>query len=204
MQTSKLLLNVSNLTYTRGYHKLFTNLSFSLNYGDILRINGENGKGKTSLLKNISGLTTPDSGNIRLLNISNKNSNYYKNCIYLGHNSTISMELNALDNLLFLINLKQSCSIKQAKSALDKIGLKYYYYELASHMSAGQRRRILLASLFLLKSPLWLLDEPFTALDKEGIELVENLILTNSKNNGACIFTTHQNSVLNNNKNLIL
>ncbi len=204
MQQSKLLLSVSELTYTRGYHKLFTNLSFSLNHGDILRINGENGKGKTSLLRNIAGLTSPDSGSIYLSGISSKNSDYYKNYIYLGHNSAVSMELSALDNLLFLINLKQNCSVKQAKYALDKIGLKYYYDEPASQMSAGQKRRILLASLLLLQTPLWLLDEPFTALDKEGVELIENLIITHSKKNGVCIFTTHQNSILNNNKNLTL
>lgn len=198
------LLVVDKLTYSRGYHKLFSQLSFSLNKGDILRISGENGKGKTSLLRNIAGLSVFESGTITLANMTSDNRDYYQNCFYLGHTSAINLELNTLDNLLFLVNLKQYCSRVDAQYALDKIGLKHYHHELAQHMSAGQKRRIFLASLLLLNAPLWLLDEPFTALDKDGVSFIEDLIIEHCKNNGACIYTTHQTSILNNNINLVL
>ena len=191
------LLDVKNLTCQRGYHQLFSNLNFTLNQGNILRISGENGTGKTSLLRMIAGLNLIEQGEILLLNDCQKHQNYQKNVIYLGHCNAINPQLSVLDNLMFLVNLKQYCTTKIAQKALDEIGLQYYYHEPCSQLSAGQKRRVLLASLLILDTPLWLLDEPFTALDTKGVALIEDLILAHTKKRGACIFTTHQNTKLN-------
>lgn len=199
-----MLLEIKNLNCKRGYQQLFSGINLSLNRGDILRITGENGRGKTSILKMIAGFGFIEVGSISLLQYKAGDSSYQKNVIYLGHLNALNPLLSTVDNLLFLVNLKQACSKKQAKYALDGMGLKNYYDDPCSQLSAGQKRRVLLASLLLLDVPLWLLDEPFTTLDSSGIELVENLVLTHAKNNGACLFTTHQNSVLNQYRTLAL
>lgn len=191
------LLTVNNLSCQRGYTQLFSKLNFTLNKGEILRITGENGKGKTSLLRIIAGLGTADTGIITLKQQKNNDNCYQNNIVYLGHQNALVLELTALDNLLFLVHLKQKCSIKQAKDALDKMGLEYYYNEPCAKLSAGQKRRVLLAILCIIKRPLWLLDEPFTALDTKGVDLIEKLVLDFTNSGGACIFTTHQKTCLN-------
>lgn len=198
------LLTINNLSCQRGYTQLFSELNFTLNTGDILRITGENGKGKTSLLRIIAGLSTIDTGVIAFKQQKNNDNSYQDNILYLGHQNALVLELSALDNLLFLVHLKQKCSIKQAKYALDKMGLQHYYNEPCAKLSAGQKRRVLLASLFILKYPLWLLDEPFTALDTQGVALIEQLVLDFVASGGACIFTTHQKTCLNQYRTLTL
>ena len=192
------LLDVKDLTCQKGYNKLFAGLSFVVKKGDILLISGINGSGKTSLIRTIAGLSTIKCGSILLLGENKNRANYKKNNIYLGHKNALNPELSTLYNLLFLVNLKKYCSLSRAKYALDKIGLKYYHDELPNNMSAGQQRLILLASLLLLDVPLWLLDEPFNALDKNSINFVEQLILNHAKKDGGCIFTSHQNNDLHN------
>lgn len=198
IQVKQPLLSVKNLNCQRGFVQLFSALNFTLNSGDTLRIAGENGKGKTSLLRLIAGLSLLDQGQILLSNTAISNgADYQKNLIYLGHLDALNLSLSALDNLVFLVNLKQNCTQQATKKALDKIGLKHYHDEPCSNLSAGQKRRVLLASLLLLDCPLWLLDEPFTALDAQGVALVEQLILKHTQQGGACIFTSHQDTILN-------
>lgn len=198
------LLEVENLTCQRGYTQLFSGLNFILNTGDILRIAGQNGTGKTSLLRLIAGLSFAETGQITLNNQIPNDISYQENLLYLGHSNALNPDLSVLDNLLFIVHLKQSCNLEQAKQALDKVSLAHYYHQPCSSLSAGQKRRVLLASLLLIKVPLWLLDEPFTALDTQGVTLVEDLVLAHTKNGGACVFTTHQDSRINKYKELIL
>ena len=186
------MLKVKSLSCQRGYQQLFTNLNINLDKGDILRITGYNGKGKTSLLKMIAGLNLIEDGCILFLDHSISSQFYQENIIYLGHLNALNPLLSVLDNLSFLIRLKQDCTNKEIKDALEKVGLKYYENVLCNTLSAGQKRRILLASLLLTKARLWLLDEPLTALDTNGVALIEELILNHSKRGGICIFTTHQ------------
>ncbi len=198
------LLNVHHLSCERGYQRLFTHLNFSLKSGDILRINGANGVGKTSLLRIIAGLSNIKNGVVRLLDFKFASRMYFKNTLYLGHNATIHTDLTALENLIFLVSLKQKCDKKSAQYALDKFGLKYYHNTLCYELSAGEKRRVLLASLILVHTPLWLLDEPFSSLDTQGVELIETLIGKHSKKGGCSIFTTHQKTNLNSTQTLML
>ena len=198
------LLTVHHLSCERGYQRLFTGLNFSLKPGAILRINGANGVGKTSLLRMIAGLSHVKNGNVQLLDFKFASWMYFKNSLYLGHSAAISTDLTALENLIFFVSLKQKCDKKSAQYALDKLGLKYYHNTLCYELSAGEKRRVLLASLILVHTPLWLLDEPFTSLDAQGVDLVENLINKHSKKGGCSVFTTHQKTNLNSTQTLTL
>lgn len=198
------ILNVKNLSCQRGYNQLFHNLSFKLNSGDILRISGTNGSGKTSLLKILAGLNTVETGKIHLDKDLCKTDKYQQNILYLGHISALSGELNGLENLQYLTALKQTSKTQILTNALNKIGLKGFEYEHTSKLSAGQKRRVVLAQLFISKAKVWLLDEPFTALDNDGIIAVESRIKHHCETGGICLFTTHQKSILNQYKTLAL
>lgn len=186
------LLSVTNLECQKGFNLLFKNLSFSLQRGDILRIIGANGCGKTSLLKIVAGLNSYEKGEILYKNKKTNSSNYFEKSYYLGHSHAISKVLTVYENLEFLVSLKQKIKKKKLLSALESVGLKHYKNERCAYLSAGQKRRILIASLFVIDLKLWILDEPFTSLDIDGIEIVENLINNHAKNGGICIFTSHQ------------
>ncbi|MBE8190226.1 MAG: cytochrome c biogenesis heme-transporting ATPase CcmA [Candidatus Thioglobus sp.] len=199
-----LALNVQNLSCQRGYNRLFEELSFTANSGDLLRITGINGSGKTSLLKILAGLSDSQKGQIMLGENLVKSPKYQQEVFYLGHLSALSGQLNCLENLEFLTGLNSATASPLLLEALDKIGLKGYQNEYCSKLSAGQKRRVILAGLFASKAKIWLLDEPFTALDRDGISLVEACIKTHCQQGGICIFTTHQASNLPNQKTLAL
>ena len=182
-------LIINNLSCIRGYNQLFTDLSFELRPGEILKISGTNGTGKTSLLKIIAGLNSAESGSIFFKNneINNK-----LNIFYLGHLNALSPELSCIENLNFLLELGTENFNSSYVDALSMVGLNNYENELVANLSAGQKRRVALAALFVTPSKLWLLDEPFTSLDSKGIEIVENQIKKHRDSGGLCILTTHQ------------
>lgn len=198
-------LKLNNLSCQRGYNLLFSDISLTLNSGDILRITGTNGSGKTSLLKILAGLNAQEQGTIHLDNHVVKSEAYQNAVFYLGHLSALSGELTCLENLKFLTALNQSITAEQSLvSAFEKVGLSGYENEICAKLSAGQKRRIALAGLALSKAKIWLLDEPFTALDPQGVKMVETYIEQHCKQNGMCLFTTHQDSALKNQKILVL
>ena len=199
-----LLLNIKNLSCQKGYNQLFNNLSFSVNSGDILRITGTNGSGKTSLLKILAGLNAEQQGEVMLGKHPVKSEKYQQAIFYLGHLSALSAELSSIENLEFLTGLSQPVSRALLIDALQQIALKGFADEICGKLSAGQKRRVILAGLFVSKAKIWLLDEPFTALDSQGIAIVEACINTHCKQGGICIFTTHQDSILANQKTLDL
>lgn len=184
---------------------MFSDVSLTLNSGDILRITGTNGSGKTSLLKILAGLNVQEQGTIYLDNHAVKSEAYRSAVFYLGHLPALSSELTCLENLKFLILLNQS-TVKEIVliNALEKIGLSGYENEICTKLSAGQKRRVALAGLTLSKAKVWLLDEPFTALDPQGVEMVEGHIEQHCQQGGMCLFTTHQDSALKNQKVLAL
>jgi heme exporter protein A len=191
-------LTVNNLSCQRGYNLLFDNLSFELHSGEALRISGQNGSGKTSLLKIIAGLNSSESGSI-LFNQSKPNSeNYQLDSLYLGHYAALSSELTCLENLEYLTNLSTEIIYPNYKGAFKEVGLKDYEHELARNISAGQKRRVALSLLFISQSKVWLLDEPFTSLDSDGIKIIESQIEKHCLKGGICIFTTHQDSNIKN------
>ena len=185
-------LSVNNLSCQRGYNLLFENLSFELNSGEVLRISGQNGSGKTSLLKIIAGLNTPELGSIEFDQNQSNRETYQIETLYLGHYAALSSELSCIENLEYLTNLNTEILSPNFHDALKEIGLENYEHEPAGNLSAGQKRRIALSLLFISQSKLWLLDEPFTALDSDGIKIIENQIEKHCANGGLCILTTHQ------------
>ncbi|SVB90936.1 uncharacterized protein METZ01_LOCUS243790, partial [marine metagenome] len=171
---SKLI--VSDLTCQRGYNELFSNLSFELNSGEILRVSGANGSGKTSLLKILAGLNSAESGRLSINNNKVGSYDYQSDIFYLGHLPALSPELHCKENLDYLTQLNSRGSDQALGEALTNVGLRNFEYEFAANLSAGQKRRVVLSALFITQSKVWLLDEPFTALDADGINVIETQI----------------------------
>jgi len=199
---SKLI--VSDLTCQRGYNKLFSNLSFELNSGDILRIAGTNGSGKTSLLKILAGLNSAESGKLFINNKKVGSHDYQSDIFYLGHLPALSPELYCKENLDYLAQLNISSNNHKLDDALTIVGLKNFEDEFTANLSAGQKRRVVLSALFITQAKVWLLDEPFTALDTDGINVIENQITRHCDDGGICVLTTHQKCNLPNLRNLNL
>ena len=187
---SKLI--VSDLTCQRGYNELFSNLSFELNSGEILKISGANGSGKTSLLKILAGLNSAESGRLSINNNKVGSHNYQSDIFYVGHLPALSPELHCKENLDYLTQLNNRSSDLEISEALTNVGLKNFEYEYAANLSAGQKRRVVLSALFITQSKVWPLDEPFTALDADGIIVIETQITKHCNNGGLCVLTTHQ------------
>ena len=187
---SKLI--VSDLSCQRGYNELFSNLSFELNSGEILKISGANGSGKTSLLKILAGLNSAESGRLSINNNKVGSYNYQSDIFYLGHLPALSPELHSKENLDYLTQLNSRGSDYVLGEALTNVGLNNFEYEYAANLSAGQKRRVVLSALYITQSNVWLLDEPFTALDADGINVIEAQITKHCDDGGICILTTHQ------------
>jgi heme exporter protein A len=198
------ILSVKNLNCQRGYNQLFDKLNVQIKAGEVWRISGENGSGKTSLLKILAGINASEQGEITFNQHPIGTDEYQSQLFYLGHQSALSTELTSLENLEFLSALNQSASRAELISALIDIGLKGYEDELCANLSAGQKRRVILAGLFVSKAQIWLLDEPFTALDPIGVKIVEKSITQHCQNGGICLFTTHQDTEIANQKVIAL
>ena len=197
-------LIVNDLSCQRGYNELFSNLSFELSPGEILRISGVNGSGKTSLLRIIAGISSGESGNVTFNNNPAGSIAYQSDIFYLGHLPALSPELHCKENLDYLTQLNGINTDQLIDDALANVGLINYKHEYAANLSAGQKRRVVLAALFVTQSRIWLLDEPFTAIDADGIKSLENQITKHCENGGFCILTTHQDSKLPNLRTLEL
>ena len=189
------MLEISNLACIRGDHQLFSGLSFSLGAGELMQVQGENGSGKTSLLRTLCGFMQPAAGDIRWCgrNVRVLGEEYYAEMVYLGHLNAIKDELNALENLCISAGLA-GCAVdeKEALAALRRMGLRRREYLPVKVLSQGQRRRVALSRLLVGKARLWILDEPLTALDVGAVGLMQELIGEHLSNGGMAIFTTHQ------------
>lgn len=189
------MLEINDLACTRGDNLLFSGLSFSLSDGELMQVQGENGKGKTSLLRMLCGFLMPAGGEIRWRgeNIRDLGEDYYAEMIYLGHYNAIKDELNALENLRINAGLA-GCEIndKEALAALRYMGLRGRENLPVKVLSQGQRRRVALARLLVSNARLWILDEPLTALDVGAVGLMQELIGAHLAKKGMVIFTTHQ------------
>lgn len=189
------MLEVSNLACSRGDHRLFSGLSWSLLPGQIMQVQGENGKGKTSLLRTLCGFLLPDEGKITWCgeDVRELSEAYFANLLYLGHHNAIKDELSALENLLISAALS-GCALDevQAIAALRRMGLKGRERLPTKVLSQGQRRRVALARLLVGDAKLWVLDEPLTALDVGAVALIQELIAEHLHKQGMVIFTTHQ------------
>jgi len=187
------MLKIKNLQCIRDDRILFDDLNFSLDSGHLLQIEGRNGSGKTSLLRILCGLTLPTEGRVYWNNedIEETQSSYWASLAYIGHHPGVKAELTPLENLA----MAQALSIKPNSislvEALDKVGLYGFEDVPARTLSAGQQRRVALARLLVNEAKLWILDEPFTALDKAAIRMIETLLDEHARQGGMAVLTSH-------------
>ncbi len=189
------MLEAKDLECERGGRSLFKSLSFTLSPGEALRVAGANGSGKTSLLRVLCGLLLPAGGEVlwKGAPIRTLREDYARELVYLGHAPAVKDDLTAAENLAIACRLAGNPQPDSAVvQGLAQLGLGGVNQPLRK-MSQGQRRRAALARLALSASvPLWLLDEPFSALDTGGINTLRDLIFKHLERGGAVAFTTHQ------------
>ena len=171
---------------------MFDSLSFTLSAAQLVHLTGANGAGKTSLLRMLSGLSQPVEGQI-LWNGQPLNARYYSELVYIGHKSGLSGNISALDNLSYWCALHGVRSTRhQREEILDELGLVGLESLPVKSLSAGQQRRVALARLWLKPAGIWLLDEPFTALDVQGVQMIEAKVRDFVKQGGIVMLTSHQ------------
>jgi heme exporter protein A len=188
-------LTVLNLQCTRGDRQLFSGLNLQLNSKQLLFLKGRNGSGKTTLIRTLCALFVADKGEI-LWNGQpvEEHLEVYRNAFfYLGHLNAIKDDLTALENLRFNHAMSgQKATDNELLDALERIGLFGFEDFPARQLSQGQKRRVALARLLINKCPLWILDEPFVALDIAAVELLQQIISQHIESGGMAIITTHQ------------
>lgn len=189
------MLRVSNLSCSRGNKPLFADVSFELEAGQALHLEGDNGVGKTSLLRIVCGLSSADAGEVcwHEQAIQKNTSAFRSSLFYLGHGLSLKEELTALENLMFDAAVSgRRLSQPQALVALARMGLRGREHLPLRVMSQGQKRRTALARLLASQAPLWVLDEPFVALDAKAVDGLRGMLAEHVVNGGMVLFTSHQ------------
>lgn len=185
-------LQAHALNCERDDRELFADLSFSVCNGDLLQLAGPNGAGKTTLLRLLAGLNHDYDGDVLWQGqpLQQVYSEYAHQRLYLGHLSAVKKSLTPLENLRWLMAAEKAPA-EQIWRALEEAGLAGYEETPCQQLSAGQQRRVALARLCITHMPLWILDEPFTALDKAGVAWLEQKMQDQVNRGGAVIITSH-------------
>ena len=189
------MLRVTNLSCSRGNKPLFADVSFELKAGQALHLEGDNGVGKTSLLRILCGLSPADAGEVcwQDKTIQTNATAFRSSLFYLGHGLSLKEELTALENLMSDAAVSgRTLSQQQALVALARMGLRGREHLPLRVMSQGQKRRTALARLLASQAPLWVLDEPFVALDVKAVDGLRGLLAEHVSNGGMVLFTSHQ------------
>ncbi|PCJ49203.1 MAG: heme ABC transporter ATP-binding protein CcmA [Gammaproteobacteria bacterium] len=188
MSSSHSILTVESLGIRRSERWLFRGLSFQLSGGEVLQIVGQNGAGKTSLMRALCDLLTAREGKINWCEVNDLP------CIpiFLGHLPAVKPELTVLENLLYHPLGGKFIEIEAIEEAINEVDLIHYMDTPARQLSAGQIRRVGLARLLLADTKCWVLDEPFTSLDVEGCAWLESKITDFTHRGGAVLLTSHQ------------
>lgn len=192
--TTPALLEARDLACSRGERELFSGLTIELRPREVVHIEGLNGSGKTTLLRVLCGLTLASAGEIYWHGepIAKCRHDYAQQMLFVGHASGVKLELSALENLRFTCALRAPVGDDAIEDALIRLGLGAAVDIPCRSLSAGQRRRVALARLILIPATLWILDEPLTALDTSGIELLHALIREHCDGGGAVVLASHQ------------
>lgn len=177
------LLVAEGLSLERGGRQLFHDLSFAVSPGQLIQIGGANGAGKTSLLRILAGLSRYGFEGRLQRQVP---------VLYLGHASAVKGLLTPRENLAWHLAGEGAAGQEAIAAALAQVGLTGYEDVLSHTLSAGQHRRVNLARLYLSAAPLWLLDEPFTAIDRQGVAALEDLLARHAAAGGAVVLTSHQ------------
>lgn len=188
-----MLLEAKGLSCIRQDRVLFEQLSLAVHGGELMQIAGKNGAGKSSLLRLLAGLAHPDEGDIyyRQQPLAQQAADYAADLCYIGHQSGIHEQLTALENLRFWRAAVQAPT-GDDYALLGRLGLAGLEDIPCRMLSAGQQRRVSLARLWFSQGQLWILDEPFTALDQTAIALLQQHFLQHLQRGGCIVLTTHQ------------
>lgn len=193
---SEYLLQLVNLASERDDRVLFANVTASFAAGDLVQILGPNGAGKTTLLRMIAGLIPVTHGQVlyKGQDVRSNSWAFAQDSIYLGHLTAVKKSLTPEENLQWFAAQQASCM--SPRDALRKVGLKGYEFTPCDQLSAGQYRRVALARLVMSEASIWILDEPFTAIDKSGVQMLESLLAEHQATGGLCLLTSHQDLAL--------
>jgi len=183
------MLSVSNLSFERYFERVFEPVSFELGAGSLLLVTGANGCGKTTLLRVLAGLLEHSEGEI----------NCDRRPLYAGHNPAIKDDLSVEENIRFLMNFmghrdnsdSSDSNSGLCRNVIEKIGLAPVAQQEGRTLSAGQRKRCSLSRLLFCDEALWLLDEPYSNLDHEGIVMLDDILREHLNGGGSCVMTTH-------------
>lgn len=187
-------LKIDNIACRRGAQLLFEQLTFDVSPGQIIWLRGQNGRGKTTLLKLAAGLARPDSGRLLRGGVPVRSSvSHHQQLVFIAHENALKEDLTVREALAFLLRIHgRCCDTTIVDVALDRLGLRKRRQAMVRTLSQGQRRRVALARLAVEDRPsLWLLDEPFDALDSDGITRVNALLLEHVQRGGNVLLTSH-------------
>jgi heme exporter protein A len=192
------MLSAHNLACERGGRVLFANLDISLDHGELLHIRGANGSGKTTLLRTLCGLSQPAQGEVHWNGqpIASTRENYHANLCYLGHGLGLHGDLTPLENLQSQCALHGHHNAEAIGTVLADAKLTAQQHLPVRHLSQGQQRRVALANLLLQNGTLWILDEPFNALDVDAVDWLIAKIAMHLEKGGMIVMTTHQETAV--------
>jgi len=189
------MLSTLEISCQRGRQLLWNDVNLTVNLGQLLFVSGANGSGKSSLLRILAGLSFANSGNVLWCGekIASNTTMYHSKLLYIGHQPPLKPELNAIENLIFLTQVHgQSVTQDQIVSALHSWELQGKSITLPTkHLSQGQKQRVALTQLSLLKKALWILDEPFNSLYATGASTLAQLLQKHLEAKGILVLTSH-------------
>ena len=186
-------LAASNLTLIRGERCLFEGLDFAVSSGELLLLEGRNGCGKTSLMRAIAGMLSLETGEVTWMGkpVRLQRQEFHGAMVWLAHRTGLKGDLTMLENLHFERALRPQAD-RDADSVYHRLGIERLRKLPLRSLSAGQQRRVALARMLLADVPLWMMDEPFTNLDREGRQLVMELVEEHLAGGGLCVMAAHQ------------